>query len=245
MFLLFLTLLIYRHSSIVYLEGMRPMSVYTWTLVSLVVCLESLHGQSSIALAPQAIVAPSMHEDQVIFKPLGQIQLSRSTYKVTSYVDFALYVQSFKKFGTCLVNFTRDLYSPDIMKHFKEMDTIWLFWDRSKVRTIQNHYNCLESYQCILSKQYRRIQSELEYLGHIYSAVHNHFFYAVDHMDCHASKHVTPNPQSSKSTNCHRSRRSSYSSCKVIQYFSLSINEMKYLSKLKITLQKVNWKFFS
>ena len=45
----------------------------------LVVYLESLNGQISITFAPQAIVAPGMCEDQVIFKPLSQIQLSRST----------------------------------------------------------------------------------------------------------------------------------------------------------------------
>ena len=40
------------------------MGVFAWTLVSLVVYLESLHGQSSIALAAQALVAPGTHEDQ-------------------------------------------------------------------------------------------------------------------------------------------------------------------------------------
>ena len=52
MFLLFLMLFIYGHSCIVYLQGTRPMGVFAWILVSLVVCLESLHGQSSIAPAP-------------------------------------------------------------------------------------------------------------------------------------------------------------------------------------------------
>ena len=49
------------------------MGVFALLLVSLVVCLESWHRQSSITLASQAIMAPSMHEDPVIFKPLSQI----------------------------------------------------------------------------------------------------------------------------------------------------------------------------
>ena len=77
---------------------MRPIGVITWLLVSLVVNLESLNGQSSVTLAPQAIVAPSIHEDPVIYDHLSQIWLSRSTYKVTSYIDFAPYVWSFRKF---------------------------------------------------------------------------------------------------------------------------------------------------
>ena len=72
-FILILILLIFRHSCIVYLQRMRPMGVFSWLLVSLVVWLESLHGQNSITLAPQAIVAPGVGEDPVIFKPLSQI----------------------------------------------------------------------------------------------------------------------------------------------------------------------------
>ena len=45
------------------------MDVFAWSLVSLVVFLESLHGESSIALTLQTIMAPGMHEDPVIFEP--------------------------------------------------------------------------------------------------------------------------------------------------------------------------------
>ena len=37
--------------------------------------------------------------EPVIFEPQRKIKLSRSTYKVTSYVDFKPYKQSFKQFG--------------------------------------------------------------------------------------------------------------------------------------------------
>ena len=43
-------------------------------------------------LYPQAIMAPGMCEDPVTFEPLSQIVLGRSTYNITSYVDFAPYV---------------------------------------------------------------------------------------------------------------------------------------------------------
>ena len=49
------------------------MGVLAWTLVSLVVCLESLHGQRSTAPVPRAIPAPGMHEDLVIFEPISRI----------------------------------------------------------------------------------------------------------------------------------------------------------------------------
>ena len=125
------------------------MGVIAWLLLSLVVYLKSLNGQNSIAFTLQAIMAPGMCKDPVIFKPLSQIQLSRSTYKVTNYIDFAPYMWSFRKFEAYLVNFTNDLNSPDIMHHFREADTTQLTWERSKIWVYPNHYNCSEAYWCI------------------------------------------------------------------------------------------------
>ena len=48
----------------------------------------------------------------VIFEPQQKIKLSRSTYKVTSYVDFKPYKQSFKQFGQYMGRFFVDLHDP-------------------------------------------------------------------------------------------------------------------------------------
>ena len=109
------------------------MGVIAWLLVSLVVYLEYSNRQSSVIFAPLAIVAPGMCEDPVIFKHLSQTCLCRATYKVTSYIDFAPYVQSLRMFVAYLVHFTNDLNSPNIMNHFREAGTTGLSWERSKI----------------------------------------------------------------------------------------------------------------
>ena len=218
------------------------MGVTAWLLVSLVVYQKSLHGKISVTFTSWAIMAPGMYEDPAIFKPLSQIWLSRSTYKVTSYIDFVPYVWSFRKFEAYLVNFTNDLNSRNIMKGFKKAHTTGLTWERSKLQVYPNHYHCLEACWCRLLKQYKKIQDEVKYLSHKYYTVCEHFFNATDHMDNHPSKHVDPNPQSSKFTNCWRSRRRACSSCKMRQYFDLSSDEIEYLSKLKVALWRVNRK---
>ena len=43
--------------------------------------------------------------EPVIFEPQWKIKLSRSTYKMTSYVDFKPYKQSFKQFGQYMGKF--------------------------------------------------------------------------------------------------------------------------------------------
>ena len=50
--------------------------------------------------------------EPVIFEPQRKIKLSRSTYKVTSYVDFKPYKQSFKRFRYYIGKFIHDLHDP-------------------------------------------------------------------------------------------------------------------------------------
>ena len=46
--------------------------------------------------------------EPIVFEPRRKIRLSRSTYKVNSYIDFRPYQDSFKKFETYLHRFSRD-----------------------------------------------------------------------------------------------------------------------------------------
>ena len=47
--------------------------------------------------------------EPIVFEPKRKIRLSRSPYKVNSYIDFRPYQNSFKKFETYLHRFSRDL----------------------------------------------------------------------------------------------------------------------------------------
>ena len=47
--------------------------------------------------------------EPIVFEPKRKIKLSRSTYKVNSYIDFRPYQNSFKMFETYLHRFSRDL----------------------------------------------------------------------------------------------------------------------------------------
>ena len=56
--------------------------------------------------------------EPVIFEPQQKIKLSRSIYKVTSYVDFRPYKQSFKQFGQYIGKFLVDLSDPHYVTFF-------------------------------------------------------------------------------------------------------------------------------
>ena len=54
-------------------------------------------------------ILPGQQAYPVQFEPLAHIRLSRSTYKVTTFIEFKSYINSFRKFQTYLETFLTDL----------------------------------------------------------------------------------------------------------------------------------------
>ena len=106
---------------------MEKMGVITWFFVSHLIYVGPLCRQYTITPDPQSAVILDIRANLVIFEPLNHIQLRRPIYEVTSYVDFSPYLNPFNMFETYWVNFTNDLNSPDVLAHFQEADTTFLF----------------------------------------------------------------------------------------------------------------------
>ena len=62
--------------------------------------------------------------EPIVFEPKRKIRLSRSTYKVNSYIDFRPYQDSFKKFEAYIQKFSRDLQNPDYVGALVNMHRI-------------------------------------------------------------------------------------------------------------------------
>ena len=60
----------------------------------------------------------SKYIESVIFEPQPGMMMSRSTHKVTSFIDFAPYRETFKKFERFLNRFRRDLNDPESVGPF-------------------------------------------------------------------------------------------------------------------------------
>ena len=64
-------------------------------------------------------ILPGQQAYSVQFEPLAHIRLSRSTYKVTTFIEFKSYIDSFRKFQTYLETFLTDLADPERISAFK------------------------------------------------------------------------------------------------------------------------------
>ena len=63
-------------------------------------------------------ILPGQQPHSVLFEPLRHIRLSRSTYKVTTFVEFEPFIQSFVNFENYLHKFIEDLEDPKRVSGF-------------------------------------------------------------------------------------------------------------------------------
>ena len=96
--------------------------------------------------------------EPIVFKPKRKIRLSRSTYKVNSYIDFGPYQDSFKKFEAYIHRFSRDLQDPDYvgalvnMHRIKEENYEYI---RKRGKAYFGPMTCKDTtYDCRVKRQY-------------------------------------------------------------------------------------------
>ena len=127
--------------------------------------------------------------EPVIFEPQRKIKLSRSTYKVTSYVDFKPYKQSFKQFGQYMGRFLVDLHDPhyvstlyNVERHEGEP----LIRRGAGAKTFFTEASCRQTtYKCRLQNQFIQLKREATKINQIYLETYKKFLRAIDHMEFH------------------------------------------------------------
>ena len=127
---------------------------------------------TTISKSPQSYGHEEMSEEHkievgnriepVIFEPQRKIKLSRSTYKVTGYVDFKPYKQAFKQFGQYMGRFLVDLRDPHYISTLynagrHEGDP--LIRRGARAKTVFTETTCREStYKCRVQNQFIQLK---------------------------------------------------------------------------------------
>ena len=128
--------------------------------------------------------------EPIIFEPQCKIKLSRSTYKVTSYVDFKPYKQALKQFGQYMRKCLADLRDPhyvatlykagtnkrDPLNQGKEEEPNTFFTDNPCTQL---------TYQCRIQNQFIQLKNEANKVNQIYQETYKKFLRAIDHMEFH------------------------------------------------------------
>ena len=119
-------------------------------------------------------VDTDMNTESVIFEPISNIRLSRTTYKVTSYINFEPYLTNFDKFGRYLASFKEDLANENKMGTLMKVEPTYKLrgyeWDCTQ--------KALSQFGTIRCRFYRQ---------YLFRSVHQKVLAAIDHLDYYPS----------------------------------------------------------
>ena len=146
----------------------------------------------------------SKHIESVIYEPLPRIVLSRSTYKITSFIQFAPYIEAFKKFERFLNRFTRDLNDPEVVGPLFNINrTKTDTWSGPKSEYFRGICK-KNAYRCRLVKQFKLIRSQTKKIKVLFQEIYLQFIRAIDSTGYHPT---SGRKKGSKGTRLKRSAR--------------------------------------
>ena len=129
----------------------------------------------------------------VMFEPQNKIRLTRSTYKVTTFVDFEPLLSGFLNVHAYLDAFRADVSNPNY--YFIRQGHISMSLETSPLFNEMAFNNFMKSgrcknspYHCTIKVKVDKIKIELQYLEKVFNASHQRFLTAIDHVDYHSSQ---------------------------------------------------------
>ena len=175
----------------------------------------------------------------VIFEPQNKTQLTRSTYQVTTFLDFAPFVNGFNNLQNYIKDFKKDIHNPEyfslIMYTSMTPCASPLLNEQDLATFMQSAYCLSAPYACMTRLKIDSFLMEVNYLEDLFDVVFQKFLNAIDHIDYH------PTMQNAPASN--RSKRSvSFSETGFYATYDRTLNptEEIFLDKLLITLENMN-----
>ena len=138
----------------------------------------------------------------VIFEPQNKIQLTRSTYQVTTFLDFAPFVNGFNNVQNYIKNFKKDIHDPayfSMMRHKSTNLRASPLLDEQDLAAFMQSAYCLSMpYACMTRLKIDRFLMEVNYLEDLFDVVYRKFLNAIDHIDYHPTMQNVPVTNRSK-----------------------------------------------
>ena len=128
----------------------------------------------------------------VIFEPQPKIQLTKSSYKVTSFLDFQPFLKGFPSINQYLEDLTKDLNNPGYFQRLiypVKTFQITPFPNKSTIQRFFNSVTCQNNPYRYKSKlKFEQYKLEIQYISKVFHAIYRKFLTAIDHIDYHPSQ---------------------------------------------------------
>ena len=176
-----------------------------WTLLNLTMAVTA-EQTLFISLANELSDKPPENRQEwlhpVIFEPQNKIQLTRSTYQVTTFLDFAPFVNGFNNLQKYIKDFKKDIHNPEyfslIMHTSTTPSTSPLLNAQELVTFMQSAYCLSAPYACMTRLKIDSFVMEVNYLEDLFDVIFRKFLNTIDHIDYHPTMQHAPISNRSK-----------------------------------------------
>ena len=173
----------------------------------------------------------------VIFEPQPKIQLTRSSYKVMSFLDFQPFLEGFHSVNKYLVTLLEDINNPiyfqKLISQFTDTHVTPLS-NKSSLLKFLNSTACVHApFACQSKMKLEQFHVEIEYMFKVFHAVFKKFLTAIYHIDYHPS-------QKQNTTRVKRSEMYSLYGLYCAQTRTLTPSEENFLDQFLKALNKIN-----
>ena len=128
----------------------------------------------------------------VIFEPQLKIQLTRSSYKVTSFLDFQPFLRDFQSVNEYLKDLTRDINNPAYFQRIVSPFSNFQITPLSNEMVIWQFLNSptcrVNPYACKSKMKLEQYGLEIQYVVKVFHAIYKKFLTAINHTDYHPSQ---------------------------------------------------------
>ena len=133
----------------------------------------------------------------VIFEPQPKIQLTQSSYKVTSFLDFQPFLQGFQSMNEYLDDLMLDIDDPTyyqrLISPFRHVQITPLSNDTHMMKFLSFPACNFCPFACQAKMKFEQYQLEVQYIYKVFHAIYKKFLTAIDHIDYHPSQHYNRN----------------------------------------------------
>ena len=140
---------------------------------------EGWEALEHLKMSKEYQIKPGSRIEPVIFEPQRTIKLSRSAYKVNSYIYFKPYKETFKQFGHYMNRFIIDLHDPHYVRTLYNVDRPEGEPPIKIGMNVKKHFrtfSCKQAmYKCRIQNQYLQPKQEAVKVNTIYRSTHKKF----------------------------------------------------------------------
>ena len=161
----------------------------------LVILLEITQAERPLFVPSATVLSDTPPENKqewlhpVIFEPQTKIHLTHSTYQVTTFLDFAPFVNEFNNVQAYIKNFKQDIHDPayfSMIHHKSTNPHASPLLDDKDLEAFMHSTYCLSApYACMTRLKIDRFLMEVDYLDDLFDVVYRKFLNAIDHIDYH------------------------------------------------------------